>query len=244
MAFDINDPEDVKLLQERIEEETAGLKKKNGELIGDMKTLKLKVQDLLDKTSGVDIEKLKELQSRLANDEEARLISEGKTQEVIDRRTKLMREAHEKEIKAEQDKAAANLAFANRFRDATLMNSVREAAVKNGVEPTAVDDVIYRAKAAGFTVDDDGNPIMRDSKGDAILGKDGKSPLQPSEWVEGLREKAPHLWPKASGGGAGGGGSAAAGKKKFSEYSEKERVELYRKSPEEYERLKKAEKST
>lgn len=244
MAFDPNDEDDVKLLalavEKAVNEGTSGLKNKNQELIAAEKKLKDRIRELTDSTGGMDVEKLKELQKRLETDEEARMISEGRTQEVIDRRTKLMRDKHEKDLKDANDRADSNLKYATKFRDATLSSAVRDAAIKAGVEPTAVDDIVLRAKASGFGVDDDGNPVMLDGKGEPVIGKDGASKLQPLEWVEGLREKAPHLWPKAAGGGAGGGGQAPDSKKKFAELTEAERTALYRENPQEFERRKKA----
>ncbi|PGP57105.1 hypothetical protein CN998_32605, partial [Bacillus cereus] len=88
--------------------------------------------------------------------------------------------------------------FASKFRDKVLGDSIRSAAIKAGALPEAADDLILRAKGQ-FTLNEEGEAIAVDKEGQAILGKDGKTPLTPLEWAESLRESAPHLWPRASG---------------------------------------------
>ncbi len=42
------------------------------------------------------------------------------------------------------------------------------------------------------------------------MGKDGRTPLTPVEWIDSLKESAPHLFPSASGTGAGNSKSGVA----------------------------------
>lgn len=90
---------------------------------------------------------------------------------------------------------------ANRQLETLLIdNSVREVAAKIGVVPTAVDDVLLRAKTV-FRVED-GAPVAKDSQGKTLYGKDGSSSLNIGEWLGGLKEQAPHLFGSSQGSGA------------------------------------------
>ena len=64
-------------------------------------------------------------------------------------------------------------------------------------------DVLARARGV-FTLDNDGNPVAKDSEGKVILGADGVKPLAVKEWSHSLVEEAPYLFEGSSGGGANG----------------------------------------
>ena len=76
---DLNSPEIQALLQAEIDKTVAGLKKKNSELIEKEK----KFKEQLSQFDGVDIEKVKNLQKQMQENEEMRLLAEGKTEEVV-----------------------------------------------------------------------------------------------------------------------------------------------------------------
>lgn len=91
-------------------------------------------------------------------------------------------------------------------------NSVRAAAIKAGVRPEAMDDVLLRAKTV-FKFEK-GAAVPYDSKGQPIYGRDGTNHMTTDEWATGLKKSAPHLFPTTAGGGAtgpGGRGTAQAG---------------------------------
>lgn len=80
----------------------------------------------------------------------------------------------------------------------TIERTVRDAAVADKVQATALDDVVMRA-ARVFEQTEDGRTITRDVPG-VTPG------LTPKEWLTDMKDKAPHWWPASVGGGAGGGG--------------------------------------
>lgn len=84
-------------------------------------------------------------------------------------------------------------------------NSVRAAAIKTGVRPEAMDDVLLRAKTV-FKFEE-GKAVPYDSQGKPIFGKDASSHMTPEEWTTGLKKSAPHLFPQSSGTGASGPGN-------------------------------------
>ena len=87
------------------------------------------------------------------------------------------------------------------------------AAAKAGIHAFAVEDALLRARSL-FTLDDKGEAIQVGPDGAPVLGKDGKTAFTPAEWLEAMKETAPHWFPApGSGGGANGSGGAGAGGK-------------------------------
>lgn len=162
---------------------------------------------------GLDIEAMKKLAAKSSEDEEGRLLAEGKVDEVVNKRTERLRTDLERQVAEAQARAEKAEAFASRFRDKVLSDSIREAAVKAGSDPAAIDDFILRAKSV-FQLNEHGEPVAFDGE-EVIYGKDAATPLTPLEWAESLREIAPHLWPRAQGAGpTGDNGGRSSGKKR------------------------------
>lgn len=204
--------------KELLEQETSGLKGKNSELLGKLKTAQGDLDSFKSQFDGLDIEAVKAIVSKAGQDEETRLIAEGKIDEVVSRRTERLRGDLEKQLQAERDRADKAETFANQFKDRVLSDSIREAASKAGALAEASDDIILRARSV-FSLNEDGMPVAIDKDGQVIYGKDGKTPLSPLEWAEGLRESASHLWPRAQGAGQVGDKGGKGGGKKRSEMS-------------------------
>lgn len=189
-----------------VEKEVAGLKSKNQELIGQNKTLK----ESLSRFDGIDPDAVSAMLKRFADDEEAGLIKAGKIDEVLTKRTERMKSEYDKQVKAAQTESERLKAANARLADRALSEAIMKAASKAGALPEAMEDIVYRAKAAGFRVNADGEVVSMNGD-DIVLGKDGKTPLTAIEWAESLRDNAPHLWPRAQGTGAlGSSGNAGA----------------------------------
>jgi len=153
---------------------------------------------------GLDPEKVRGLLDRVEKDEELKLLAEGKTDEAFNKRLERVNAQHQSELEnvtgklvdyeSKLEKAEAQV------RDLIIdqqvvTNFVNENGLKSGVP-----DVILRAKAT-FKIED-GQAIARDENGQIIRGKDG--PITVQEWVAGLKDTAPHLFPQSSGAGASG----------------------------------------
>jgi hypothetical protein len=196
------DPKVLALIKAAVDAEVNGLKTKNSELIGDTKKLK----DQLAKFDGIDPDAVRAILQRFANDEEAGLIKAGKIDEVLDKRTAKMRADFEKKLEDATKGTEAATKRAQAFQGRVLDDSVRAAAVKAGLHQHAIDDALFRARSM-FTIDENGQAVQLGEDGKPVPGKDGKSPFTPLEWLEGMKDKAPHWYPaSASGGGAGGSG--------------------------------------
>ncbi|MDO4696847.1 MAG: hypothetical protein Q4A49_04890 [Neisseria sp.] len=181
-------------VRKAVDEQVAGLKAKNGEVIGDNKKLK----EQLAQFDGIDPEAVRAILKNFADNEEAKLIAEGKVDEVLAKRTERMKAAHDKEIARLQEAAAAAEARADRFTARVLGDAVRAAGVEAGIHKTAFEDALARAQTA-FVLSDDGEAAAKDG----VFGKDG-SPLTLKEWFEGMKEAVPHWFPAPQGAGATG----------------------------------------
>lgn len=194
-------------VKKAVDEAVAGLKAKNSELLGKLKER----DDKLKSFDGIDPVAVSAMLKRFADDEEAGLIKAGKIDEVLTKRTERMKADFDKQLKAEAEARARALSKADKLSARTLAGALRDAAIKTGALPEAMDDIVLRANAV-WRLNDDGDPVAMNGD-EVILGKDGKTPLSPMEWAESLRETAPHLWPKAQGTNAPGSGSGPRGSK-------------------------------
>ncbi|MFS1538543.1 MAG: hypothetical protein ACL7BU_11850 [Candidatus Phlomobacter fragariae] len=198
-------PEIQAIIDKQVNEQVTGLKAKNSELLG-----KLKEQsDNLKRFEGIDPEQVKGVLQRFENDEEAKLIAAGKIDEVINKRTERLRHDVDKKVQTEKLRAEKAEAFANKFRNRVLGDEIRAAAGQAGALASAQDDLILRAKGI-FKINDEGQAVAVDEENNPIMGKDGRTPLTPVEWIESLKESAQHLFPSASGTGSGDSKSGGA----------------------------------
>jgi predicted nuclease with TOPRIM domain len=82
-----------------------------------------------------------------------------------------------------------------RFNDILVQNVVKDVALKEGVIPSALEDVILRAKNVVKVVDNE-RVIVYNKEKDREVGID--------DWVGNLKKTAPHLFYQSTGGGARG----------------------------------------
>lgn len=211
-------------------EDTSGLKsalEKERTASKDAKRKLAEAEQFQKQFEGIDIEAVKGLLTKASQDEETKLIAEGKLDQVFERRTERLRGELDKSIKAEQEARTKAEARAKALESRALGDVIRGAAIEAGAEKSALDDFILRGSAI-WALDENGNPVAQQD-GETIYGKDGKTPLTPKEWAESLRESAPHLFPRAQGAGTPGGGSNAPGAKKRSQMTPAEVREFIQK---------------
>lgn len=195
-------PEVQAIIDAKVAEAVTGLKTKNGEVIGLNKQLKAQLDDFQNKYAGIDPEAVTSMMKRFASDEEAGLLKAGKLDEVIKNRTDRMSADFNKKLTDEAGRATRAEAKAAKLADRTLAGALRDAAIKSGALPEALEDIVLRSRNL-WRLNDDGEAMAMNGE-EVVLGKDGKTPLTPIEWAESLREIASHLWPRAQGTGAPG----------------------------------------
>ena len=164
----------------------------------------IQLKQALEKFDGIDPTKYKELMDREAKLKEKKLIDAGDIDKVVEERVKSMRAEYDKQLEGlKKNNEAANSQLSALLIDST----VKSAAVTLGVVPTALDDVILRAKST-FQVKD-GQVLAVNEKGEIRYGKDGTTPLTIADWTKDLKTSAPHLFEGVRGSNAPGnrGGS-------------------------------------
>lgn len=169
--------------------------------IDEFRNTNIDLSKRLESFKDVDVEKYRagiELQKQL---DEKKLIDAGQFDKVIEQRVAEMK----KNFDQVQADLTEKLSKSNRQLEVLIVdNEVRTAATKVGILPSAVDDVLLRAKQI-YKVDA-GAAVPKNEKGETIFGKDGTNPMPITEWIGGLKETAVHLFQPSQGGGAGGGG--------------------------------------
>lgn len=154
---------------------------------------------------GYDLKGYQEWVSRQEGDEEAQLFNAGKKDELKLRWTGKLQEAQQKEIEslkaAHLKELETERARTRAYESRVLENSIRQAATEVGLHQHAVRDALFQGKVV-FALDEKGNAVQKREDGTVVIGKDGKTPFSPKEWLESMRAEAPHWFP-ASGSGTG-----------------------------------------
>ena len=194
-------------IQAAVDAATSGLKATNA-------ALKAEKQALADKAKsfdGLDVEELKSFHAQFKDSEDLKLIKDGKIDEVLARRNAKLIEDAAKQIKAAQDERDAEKAKNSKFSQRVLNDSIRAAAINAGVHKHAIEDALLAARL-DFTLDDEGNPVQI-KDGEVVLGKNGKSPFSPDEWMAQRVETKPHWFPNGNTGSEQGNSSGNTGGK-------------------------------
>jgi hypothetical protein len=197
--------------QEEFDAEVKGLKTKNDELLGKNKKLTDSVtglQESMKAFDGIDPKAVREMMAVFHGNEEMQLLKDGKFDEVVNRRTSKLTEAHQAELKKREEMTAAEKARADKFLARVRDNALRSAAIEAGVHKSAIDDILLHG-AQVFTVNDGGDAVML-KDGEVVLGKDGKTPFSPTEWLTSLEASKPHWFPNGNAGAPQGGKPGAA----------------------------------
>jgi hypothetical protein len=205
---------DAAAVQAKIDTATAAatasikaLQTKNEQLIAEKKAALEKAKAF----DGLDIEEMKTVHELFKNSEDAKLIKEGKIDEVLARRNEKFLADNAKKIEVAEAKALAAEAKNGKFAQRVLDDSIRAAATRAGVHKHAIDDALLAARL-DFTLNDEGDPVQVKS-GEVVMGKDGKTPYSPDEWFGQKAETKPHWFPTGSSGSDQGGNSGNAGSK-------------------------------
>lgn len=184
------------------------------------------MKELQKKYEGIDPDKVKGLLSKLENDEEAKLLAEGKLDEVVNKRIEKLKADLERQVREATAKSEQAEQRAKNFEQQVLDNHIRAAAAKAGLHQHAIEDALFRARTM-FKLDGSGNAAMFEDD-DVKLGKDGKTPYSPVEWLDEMKEKAPHWFPAANSGGGSGGSSKTGSKIDLSSLPPRERLQKAR----------------
>lgn len=195
-----------------------------------------------------DPETINNMLKQFENNEDAKLVAEGKFTDVLNKHTERLQLDFQNQIKELSEKLdtakEAGVKYERLYHEAEAGHAVRAVASAAGVRDTAIDDILLRSKGV-FTVSSDGTLEARDPEGNLRV-VDGK-PLSPELFVAGLREKFPHYWPESQGSGARGGNGKANEPNPFlkgsKDYNLTDQAKLRKSNPEAAARLEAAAKA-
>lgn len=175
---------------------------------------RMAIKAMEEKFSGIDPAKVKEMLAKLDQDGEQALIAAGKIEEVLQKRSEKLRADMQRQIDEAHGKAKSAEERVSKYSQRVLDDRIRDAVMgKVHVHAIKSGDVLRAAREI-FVLDESGNAVQLDSDGKPVIGKDGKTPFSPAEWIESMTEVAPHWFPSdSSGGGAGGSKNNASGGK-------------------------------
>lgn len=209
--------EALKALAKWGDELTAGLKGNRDTIKAEKADLQKKFDELTAKWGDLDPEKVTAVMTRLDNDEEMKLISEGKLEDVVERRTESMRKDFSTRLEAATkkiDELNSSLgARSETLKRLTIDSKIREGglAMETPIDVKAISDAI-RAGRDIFSLDEEDNVIALREDGSPIIGKDGKTALGIDEWLATTFAEGKTLWWGASSGGGAMGGGEGGGK--------------------------------
>ncbi len=188
-------------------EDVTGLKNTLAKFKADQKA----AADKLKAFEGVDPDEYKTLKQEREALEEAKLKAEGKADELAQRKIEKALAAKNKEIEAFKQEAELARQESQSLKHSVLDGHISKA-VAGIIHTSAIDDAQMWARQL-FTLKGT-EAVMLDEDGNVKLGKDGKTPYSPKEWIEEMREQKPHWFPaSSSGGGASGSGFGTSSKK-------------------------------
>lgn len=227
---DLENPAIRTAIQQAVDEATQGLKAKRDEILGEKRDLKAKYDALAKQWEGFDPEAVRGLMEKIANDEDTKLIAEGKSDVVIERRTEAMRRDAEMKVTKAVERAEAAEATVKE-KDAKIAEliidaTVRDAAAEAEIQKSALPDVLLRARSI-FALNDEYEIEARKPDGTMIVGKEGKGSMTPAEWlVDVMKTEAPHWWAPSNGGGLQSGrqGGAPKGGEDIEKLSPREKL--------------------
>ena len=179
------------------EDEYNSVKGKLDEFRGNNVKLMKDMETLSAKFDGIDVDGYKEMVKNQQDMKDKKLISEGKIDELLEERTKTMREKHNQELDKIQ---GLNGTLNKQLETLVIDNAVRDSATKAGVVDTGIDDVLLRSQSV-FTLEK-GKAVPHDPNGNIIYGEGTSEPMSVQEWVKGQMEVAPHLFKSSNGSGS------------------------------------------
>lgn len=189
-----------KALQERLDQETAGLKANRDEILGKYNNLKGKVKEF----DGIDPEVARSLQKRFESEEEQELLKKGDLDAIVNRRVDKMKQNFETKFSELSQKEQAAVQRQKALEQRAIAAEITRTAAEVGAIPSALPDFVQRANG-NFSLDENGQVIAVDNQGNQLYDVDGKSPLSIKAWALSLHSEAPHLFSKPNPGGAKGG---------------------------------------
>lgn len=164
------------------------------------------LQGKLKAFDGIDAEEVISLLEKEQENKNKKLLDEGKVEELFVNRTEKLVKDHENQVEKLKETLESKTQEANALNEklsVEIINNAIVTAINEHAQPAehALSDIISRARDV-WLLNEKGEPEARNSNGELIYSKDGRSPLEMDEWAMELTKQAPHLFDKSFGGGS------------------------------------------
>jgi len=166
----------------------------------------------------------KDLEAISTNEKKA--VDVAVAERVRDLEEKMRSEISKREVMITDATARADK-FEGIYRSGLFRNAL-EKAVGELAHSTAIPDIVHRAELFGWKLDDEGNMIAVDKKGDPIYSKrDPRQPIDLAEWIQDIAiREAPHAFKASSGTGDRSGRAGTAASRNRSKMTAKEKSDF------------------
>ena len=161
-----------------------------------------------EKFKGIDLEKYGSALEAQKKLDDKKLLDAGKVDELVANGVKAAQEQH---AKAYSELEHQNSTHKAQLEALLIDGAVKDSAIKAGVLPGAISDVVLRAKAI-FKLED-GAPKAFDVAGNALVKAGSTDPLSMGDWMKGLEKSATHLFTPSNGSGSSHNSSGQRGSK-------------------------------
>jgi len=177
--------EAVRIATEGLEANKNGILEEKRQLSDQLK----EAQENAKRFEGLDMDKIKTMIDSMEASEEARLISEGKIDEVIAARTAAVKSSYEDKYTEKDTEIAAlnqrNSSLQGKYEGKLIGDAIQSEAIRQGMIPGAIPDAITNSRGL-FKIGDDGK--IEATKIDEFVNS-------PERFIKSLKENRPHYWP-------------------------------------------------
>lgn len=194
---DLLEKEEVKTaiataVENAVKEATEGLEHNRDAILTEKRELsdRLKsAEEQAKKFEGLDVDKIRTMIDAVGASEEAQMISEGKIDEVIAKRTASVKTAYEQQFVDKDAEIQAlnesNSKLSNMYETKLIGDAIQAAALSAGMLPEAVVDAISNSQGL-FKINEDGAIVA--SKADEYIST-------PERFIKELKNQKPYYWP-------------------------------------------------
>lgn len=152
-----------------------------------------------------------ELRSIKQQVDDGKLVADSSLEDAVTARTSEMKSSYENQLTSlkntNQSLTSENQQLKEQRNqdhvDREMMAVISDPAL--GARPEAAKQIMREARDV-FSVDENGDLIPKDSRGQIIYGSDGATPMSPKEFMVKLESDSPFFFKSSEGGGAGGSG--------------------------------------
>jgi hypothetical protein len=207
-------------------EDVTGLKK----VLEEAKTDRTQLREKMKAYEGIDPEVARKALADLEKLNDKKLIDEGKVEELLQKRMETATKSHAQQLKeweakhGEESKRATDLQA--RLESVLVDNGLRSAGSTAGVKKSALQDLVLRGQKVWKLHEGAATPFRDD--GTVLFGKNPSVPMTMEEWVESLRDEAPHLFEGNKGAGTGPGLGRLSGNRVSITRADARNAQLYK----------------